>query len=64
MASAACVLAATCFAAPALAAAAEEAIQPVYFGNGCFWGRQYDFISAEQALGRAPDDVSAVVVSF
>jgi len=32
---------------------------PVYFGNGCFWGRQKDFVDTEQALGRGA--VSAVV---
>lgn len=37
-------------------------IEPVYFGNGCFWGRQYDFaMTEERVLGRAPGEVSAVV---
>jgi hypothetical protein len=32
----------------------------VYFGNGCFWGRQYDFVSTELALGRDEGSMSAV----
>ena len=36
-------------------------IVPVYFGNGCFWGRQFDYVSAEQRLGRSGADLSAVV---
>lgn len=48
--------------APLAAAAAESAApQTVYFGNGCFWGRQKEFVDAEKTLGRAPDQVSAVV---
>ena len=72
MATAACALAALLATQPQVANAAEladassqlsnsETVEPVYFGNGCFWGRQYDFINAEQALGRAPGDLSAVV---
>jgi len=34
---------------------------PVYFGNGCFWGRQKDFVDTEMAMGRSVDDLSAVV---
>ncbi len=30
-------------------------------GNGCFWGRQYDFVNTEQAMGRQANDISAVV---
>lgn len=33
----------------------------VYFGNGCFWGRQYDFANTELALGRKPEEMTAVV---
>ncbi|KAL4531524.1 hypothetical protein Ndes2526B_g04364 [Nannochloris sp. 'desiccata'] len=40
---------------------AEDSVEPVYFGNGCFWGRQYDFVQAEQDLGRQVGDISAVV---
>lgn len=29
--------------------------------NGCFWGRQKDFVDVEKTLGRTPDKVSAVV---
>ena len=36
-------------------------IEPVYFGNGCFWGRQYDFVKAEESMGRNGKDISAVV---
>lgn len=34
---------------------------PIYFGNGCFWGRQKDYIDAEKAMGRSQADLSAVV---
>ena len=34
---------------------------PIYFGNGCFWGRQKDYIDAEQSMGRSKSDLSAVV---
>lgn len=33
----------------------------IYFGNGCFWGRQKDFIETERKLGRADDQLSALV---
>jgi hypothetical protein len=56
--------------APAAAAAAEAAaaLPPapaptttVYFGNGCFWGRQKDFVDTEmRTLSRPPERVSAV----
>lgn len=46
---------------PALAADDTALIEPVYFGNGCFWGRQYDFIQTEKELGRQMGDISAVV---
>mmetsp|Transcript_10268 Transcript_10268/g.25555 ORF Transcript_10268/g.25555 Transcript_10268/m.25555 type:complete len:315 (-) Transcript_10268:124-1068(-) len=49
-------------------AMAEEARLPrgdipetVYFGNGCFWGRQFDFVNTEKKLGRTPDEISALV---
>ncbi|EFN51097.1 expressed protein [Chlorella variabilis] len=38
-----------------------QGITPVYFGNGCFWGRQFDFVNTEKALGRSAGDMSAVV---
>ena len=39
----------------------ETTIEPVYFSNGCFWGRQYDFVQTEQKLlGRSPEEVTAV----
>lgn len=45
----------------AAASAASGAPQTVYFGNGCFWGRQKDFVDVEKSLGRSPDKVSAIV---
>eukprot|EP00882_Tetradesmus_deserticola_P025245 GHRQ01027712.1.p1 GENE.GHRQ01027712.1~~GHRQ01027712.1.p1 ORF type:complete len:175 (+),score=80.37 GHRQ01027712.1:84-608(+) len=55
---------------PNMALAAEDAAATVgsaavptaYFGNGCFWGRQKDFVDTEQRLGRtSPADISALV---
>lgn len=43
------------------ATAAGSSPETVYFGNGCFWGRQKDFVDVEKTLGRTPDKVSAVV---
>ena len=40
-------------------AAAE--ITPVYFGNGCFWGRQKDFVDTEMQLGRDVSTSTAIV---
>ncbi|BDA44563.1 probable peptide methionine sulfoxide reductase MsrA [Coccomyxa sp. Obi] len=39
----------------------SSAPMPVYFGNGCFWGRQKEFVDAEKSLGRSPDKISSVV---
>lgn len=36
-------------------------ITPVYFGNGCFWGRQKDFVDTEMQLGRDVTTSTAVV---
>jgi peptide methionine sulfoxide reductase MsrA len=44
----------------AAASTAGPAITPVYFGNGCFWGRQFDYVNAEKALGRDAASMSAV----
>ena len=33
---------------------------PIYFGNGCFWGRQKDFVDVEKALGREGGKISAI----
>eukprot|EP00951_Prasinocladus_malaysianus_P034949 scaffold356806_cov52-Prasinocladus_malaysianus.AAC.1 len=33
----------------------------IYFGNGCFWGRQKDYVDAELSMGRTPKNISAVV---
>jgi len=41
-------------------AMATDPVEPVYFGNGCFWGRQYDFVNAEKSMGRKPGDLSAI----
>ncbi len=57
----AAALAAEPAATAATLEAAKAAPQTVYFGNGCFWGRQKEFVDTEKKLGRAPDQVSAVV---
>ena len=36
-------------------------VTPVYFGNGCFWGRQKDFVDTEMKLGRTANSATAVV---
>ena len=33
----------------------------MYFGNGCFWGRQHEFVETERSLGRTDDEVSSLV---
>ena len=33
----------------------------IYFGNGCFWGRQHEFVEAERRRGRSDDEVTSVV---
>ena len=53
---------------PAIASATEEvstAEDPsqrrVYFGNGCFWGRQHEFVLAEkEVMGRSDDRVQSL----
>eukprot|EP00879_Flechtneria_rotunda_P005275 GHRR01005561.1.p1 GENE.GHRR01005561.1~~GHRR01005561.1.p1 ORF type:complete len:301 (+),score=93.10 GHRR01005561.1:176-1078(+) len=58
---AAAALAAAVLTSP-LTAAAAESVPTVYFGNGCFWGRQKDFVDTEKALGRTnPAAISALV---
>jgi peptide methionine sulfoxide reductase MsrA len=56
--------AALLLAAPAPAFASDSTTTPtttVYFGNGCFWGRQKDFVETElKTLKRNPERVSAV----
>lgn len=42
-------------------AASSGAPTPIYFGNGCFWGRQKDYIDAEKSMGRSKSGLSAVV---
>jgi len=54
-------LAAEPAATAATVEASKAAPQTVYFGNGCFWGRQKEFVDTEKKLGRAPEQVSAVV---
>jgi len=48
-------------APPTVAAAGGAAVPTAYFGSGCFWGRQHDFVVAEQRMGRGPGAVTAVV---
>lgn len=51
-------------AGPAVAqiSGSTELPETVYFGNGCFWGRQKSFVDAEKALGRVkPEEISSVV---
>ena len=39
----------------------------IYFGNGCFWGRQHEFVEAERRQGRAlghPIQMSCIAVCF
>lgn len=38
----------------------SENVTPIYFGNGCFWGRQKDFVDVEKALGRDGGSISAI----
>ena len=56
-----CCAALLTLAALDLRPAQAEAPMPVYFGNGCFWGRQKDYVDKERAMGRKGDKVSAVV---
>lgn len=56
---------ATAASAAAVSASASSASSPsyptVYFGNGCFWGRQHDFVEAEtKQLGRKPEQLTSV----
>jgi peptide methionine sulfoxide reductase MsrA len=47
--------------APSPSSSAAPATTTVYFGNGCFWGRQKEFVDTElRALSRPPERVSAV----
>eukprot|EP00891_Asterochloris_glomerata_P005116 jgi/Astpho2/5116/Aster-06327 len=46
-------------ASPEVSGSSEE-VTPVYFGNGCFWGRQHDFIETEKKLGRGPTTLSSL----
>lgn len=57
--TAAAGLALSLASSPALAASSD--IEPVYFGNGCYWGRQFDMYKTEEAMGRTGKDISAVV---
>lgn len=43
------------------ASRAAEPVPTVYFGNGCFWGRQHDFYETERMLGRTDEEVSSIV---
>ena len=45
---------------PSHAAAADEELIDVYFGCGCFWHVQHEFVVAEQRiLGRSDEDLTA-----
>jgi hypothetical protein len=40
----------------------SEETTAVYFGSGCFWGRQKDFVDVEEiTLGRSDHEVTALV---
>ncbi|GAX81266.1 hypothetical protein CEUSTIGMA_g8698.t1 [Chlamydomonas eustigma] len=46
----------------AASTSAKKLPETVYFGNGCFWGRQKDFVDTEMAvLGRKPSEITSVV---
>jgi hypothetical protein len=48
--------------APGVRAQDSSETQTVYFGSGCFWGRQKDFVDVEEiTLGRSDQDVTALV---
>ena len=48
-------------AVSASSSAASPSYPTVYFGNGCFWGRQHDFVEAEtKELGRKPEQLTSV----
>ncbi|KAG1665553.1 hypothetical protein FOA52_000699 [Chlamydomonas sp. UWO 241] len=40
---------------------ATDLPETVYFGNGCFWGRQKEFVDTEKLMGRLPAQISSVV---
>ena len=49
-------------AAPTAGPTAESLrARDIYFGNGCFWGRQHTFYEAELSLGRTDDTITSVV---
>jgi len=40
----------------------EGGVPSVYWGSGCFWGRQHDFVEAEKRMGRTqPEQITALV---
>ena len=48
-------------ATSAVPASSSPSYPTVYFGNGCFWGRQHDFVEAEtKELGRKPEQLTSV----
>jgi len=53
--------AALSLAPPVAGGAAAGRARPIYFGNGCFWGRQHTFYEAELSLGRTDDTITSVV---
>jgi peptide methionine sulfoxide reductase MsrA len=40
--------------------ASSKEVVPIYFGNGCFWGRQRDFAVSEMQMNRSMSGVTAV----
>ncbi|CAG9467039.1 unnamed protein product [Pedinophyceae sp. YPF-701] len=44
-----------------MAASLQNTETPVYFGSGCFWGRQHDFFVAEGKMGRQAEKSTAIV---
>ncbi|KAJ1635309.1 hypothetical protein T492DRAFT_588570 [Pavlovales sp. CCMP2436] len=55
LAPAGALLAANGLAVPRAAAAGELATLPVYFGCGCFWHVQHEFVELERSLLKRPD---------
>lgn len=53
-----CAVSISLILSPCAQATELQPVEPVYFGNGCFWGRQYDFVKTEESMGR---DITAVV---
>jgi peptide methionine sulfoxide reductase MsrA len=46
------------FAASTEVAGSQTAV-PVYFGVGCFWHVQHEFVQAEKNMGRSDDQITS-----